>query len=130
MVVAVVAAIRNPSHLSVPPCQCVSGWREDFSEAVRRWLLAEITASNPSFPTQRIFAQLLKRRTEHLLKPSAPGELTPLDLCILLAAEFFFFPLTYCNSGFSPKGGSKTAFSVQSYQLYIYCIAIKCLKPF
>lgn len=68
----------GPLSLNIIPAQrtrrdqCVSGWREDFSEAVRRWLLAEITASNPSFPTQRIFAQLLKRRTEHLLKPSVP----------------------------------------------------------
>ena len=74
MVVLVIAASCKPDHFSGSSTQSVSGWREDFSEPVRRWLLEEIGTSNPSFPTHRIFAQLLRRQAEHLLKATVPGE--------------------------------------------------------
>ncbi|XP_076121185.1 ATPase family AAA domain-containing protein 5 isoform X1 [Alosa pseudoharengus] len=68
----------GPLGLGIVPAQrscreqLVSGWREDLSPALQRWLVEEISRSNPSFPTQRIFTQLLKRRAEQLLKPTAP----------------------------------------------------------
>ncbi|XP_035262190.1 ATPase family AAA domain-containing protein 5b [Anguilla anguilla] len=48
-----------------------SGWRQDFSEDVRRRLLEEIRASNPPFPVRRFFAWFLRRREEHLLQPAS-----------------------------------------------------------
>ncbi|XP_063079559.1 ATPase family AAA domain-containing protein 5 [Engraulis encrasicolus] len=81
---AMVAMVSSPPQpvvgklsLSIMPArrscrdQVVSGWREELSEEVQRWLLEEITAANPSFPSQRLLTQLLKRRAEHLLKPTA-----------------------------------------------------------
>ncbi|XP_018617576.1 ATPase family AAA domain-containing protein 5b [Scleropages formosus] len=45
-----------------------TGWREEFSEPVRKCLVEEVRASNPQFPVQKFLAWFLKRRAEHLLQ--------------------------------------------------------------
>ncbi|XP_041735105.2 ATPase family AAA domain-containing protein 5 [Coregonus clupeaformis] len=58
-----------------------SGWREDFSEPVRKLLMGEISASNPPFPVQRFLTRFLTRRTDHLQQCTAseadPGNKLP-----------------------------------------------------
>eukprot|EP00063_Salmo_salar_P083430 XP_014058265.1 PREDICTED: ATPase family AAA domain-containing protein 5-like isoform X1 [Salmo salar] len=48
-----------------------SGWREDFSEPIRKLLMGEISASNPCFPVQRFLTRFLERRTDHLQQCTA-----------------------------------------------------------
>ncbi|XP_036794904.1 ATPase family AAA domain-containing protein 5 [Oncorhynchus mykiss] len=48
-----------------------SGWREDFSEPIRKLLMEEISASNPPFPVQRFLTRFLKRRADHLQECTA-----------------------------------------------------------
>ncbi|XP_029914586.1 ATPase family AAA domain-containing protein 5 isoform X2 [Myripristis murdjan] len=48
-----------------------SGWRQEFSECVRRLLVEEVSASNPPFPVQKFISRFLKRRTEHLQQSTA-----------------------------------------------------------
>ncbi|KPP79183.1 ATPase family AAA domain-containing protein 5-like [Scleropages formosus] len=50
-----------------------TGWREEFSEPVRKCLVEEVRASNPQFPVQKFLAWFLKRRAEHLLQCTVSG---------------------------------------------------------
>ncbi|KAJ8363504.1 hypothetical protein SKAU_G00123350 [Synaphobranchus kaupii] len=48
-----------------------SGWRQDFSEDIRKRLLEEIRVSNPPFPVRRFLTWFLKKREEHLLQSAS-----------------------------------------------------------